>query len=192
PAPKAAGSTQADRDRAALRQFPEVNRAVKNVSPVIDRAARNHAAQSVQKATGNGAVVTSRDRPPTSRIASPAHDRGAVDVVTPNMKQSAPQISRQVGPGYTTIHEQPKKTATGASYDRHTVYQNGAQVSSKDKPARATGEHIHVQPDFNSRLHQAASSQTPKTNTSTPTSRDSRVSNAPSKPSTSSAPAKKR
>ena len=44
-------ASQADRDRAALRQFPEIARAVKGVSPVIDRAARNHAEASMSAAT---------------------------------------------------------------------------------------------------------------------------------------------
>jgi hypothetical protein len=159
PAPQPARPSQADRDRSALRSFPEVNRAVKGVSPIIDRAARNHAEASARKATGNSATVTSRDRPATSPIASPAHNRGAVDVVTPNMKRDASRISKQAGPGYTTIHEQPvrPKAGTGA-VDRHTVYQGGNKVNSTQKPPRATGEHIHVQPEFNKRLHEAAAS----------------------------------
>lgn len=143
--------TQAERDRAALRQFPEVNKTVKDVAPIIDKAARNHAETSVNKATGNSATVTSRDRPASSPIASPAHDRGAIDVTSKNMSGNAAKISKEAGKGYTTIHEQPHRGG-----DTHTVYSEGTKVKTFEKPARATGEHIHVQPDFNKRLHDAA------------------------------------
>ena len=112
---QSAGS-QAERDRAALRQFPEVNRLAKDLSPAMDKAARNHAESSAQRATGNSATVTSRDRPQNSPIASRAHDRGAVDVVTPNMKQDASRISKAAGPGYTTIHEQPVRSQPRSRY----------------------------------------------------------------------------
>ncbi len=148
----AVAETQAEKDRAALRQFPEVKRTVKDVAPIIDRAARNHAEASASKATGGSAKVTSRDRPASSPIASPAHDRGAVDVTTKNMPKDAKAISKQVGSGYTTIHEKPH-----GKTDTHTVYSGGRNVKTSEKPARATGEHIHVQPDFNKRLHEAAS-----------------------------------
>ncbi len=144
--------TQADKDRAALRQFPEVNKTVKDVAPIIDKAARNHAETSAAKATGNTANVTSRDRPANSPIASPAHDRGAIDVNTKNMSNDAGKISKEVGKGYTTIHETPHKGG-----DTHSVYSEGKNVKTSEKPSRATGEHIHVQPDFNKRLHEAGS-----------------------------------
>lgn len=153
-------ASQADRDRAALRQFPEIARAVKGVSPVIDRAARNHAEASMSAATGNKATITSRDRPANSPIASRAHDRGAIDAVTPNMRKDAAGISRRVGPGYTTIHEQPVRPAQqsrASSRDIHTVYRGGKAGTPTSNPPRATREHIHVQPEFNKRLHEAAS-----------------------------------
>lgn len=144
--------TQAERDRAALRQFPEVQKTVKDVAPVVDKAARNHAESSAAKATENRGIVTSRDRSANSPIASPAHDRGAIDVTTRNMSQDAARISRQTGSGYTTIHEKPQGKG-----DTHVVYSNGNRVKETTRPARATGEHIHVQPEFNKKLHEAAS-----------------------------------
>ncbi len=160
--------TQAERDRDALRQFPEVDRAVKSVAPIIDRSARDHAERSASIATGNKATVSSRDRPASSPIASPAHNRGAIDVVSPNMGKDAARISKQVGPGYTTIHEQPKRVppAQGKSYDTHTVYSGG----TSNKPPRATAEHVHIQPEFNKRLHEAANPPPAKSQAGKPSS----------------------
>ena len=156
--------TQAEQDRAALRQFPEAQRAVRDVSPIIDRAARNEAERASQDATRNRAVVTSRDRPADSRLASPAHNRGAVDVVTPNMRSDARNISREAGSGYTVIHEQPNRPANTRGTDTHTSYRGGNQGNTSVNPPRATGEHIHVQPEFNKRLHEAARpAPTPRT-----------------------------
>ncbi|MDK9704784.1 MAG: hypothetical protein OEL20_16780 [Sulfuritalea sp.] len=151
-APQSFAQTQAERDRAALRQFPEVKKLVKDVAPVVDRVARNHAESSASKATENRSTVTSRDRPASSPIASPAHDRGAIDVTTRNMSKDAAKVSKEVGPGYTTIHEKPQ-----GKHDSHVVYSEGNKVKESTKTARATGEHIHVQPEFNKRLHEAAS-----------------------------------
>lgn len=159
---------QAERDRAALRPFPEVGRAARDVAPIINRAARDHAESSVRQATGNHATVVSRDRPPNSPISSRAHDRGAIDVVTPkNMPNAAANISRQTGPGYTVIHEQPNRPASGPGTDTHTYYSGGNRVGSSPQPPRATGEHIHVQPEFNRRLHDATSPTPPTSKTST-------------------------
>ena len=153
-------AAQAHRDNAALRTFPEVHRAARDVSPIIDRAARNHAESSAQRATGNSASVTSRDRPADSPRASRAHDRGAIDVVTPNMRRDVGPISREAGRGYTTIHETPvtpRPNSGTRPHDRHEIYQNGTRVNTTTNPRRATGEHIHVQPEFNKRLHDAVS-----------------------------------
>jgi hypothetical protein len=160
----AAQNARAEQDRAALKQFPEVNRAVKDVSPIIDKAARNHAESSASKATGGSAVVTSRDR--SGPLASPAHNRGAIDVVTPNNRADAAKISKEAGSQYTTIHEKPVRPAPGSAqkpHDVHTVYSGGKQVSVSNRPPRATGEHVHVQPEFNKRLHEAANTPKPKT-----------------------------
>jgi hypothetical protein len=180
-------ATQGQRDRAALQQFPEVGRTVRGVSPIIDRAARQHAERSAQNTTGNKAIVTSRDRPASARLHSEAHDRGAVDVVTPKMSTTAKPLSRNVGAGYTVIHERPARPAPGApgpSADIHTSYQNGRAVRSSAQAPRATGEHIHVQPDFNSRLHQAAKPQQ-----GLPTSAVTQSRTAPARSSPTTAPA---
>lgn len=149
---------QAAQDRATLRQFPEVGRAARDVSPIIDRAARQEAERASRAATSNRSTVTSRDRPANHRLSSPAHDRGAIDVTTPNMQRDAGRISREAGRNYTVIHEQPGRTR-----DTHTIYQNGNRVNQTSQPRRATGEHIHVQPEFNRRLHNATRTPTPRT-----------------------------
>ena len=43
-----AGVNRKQRDRDALRSFPEVDRMVKGVAPILDKAARNHAEASVR------------------------------------------------------------------------------------------------------------------------------------------------
>ncbi len=118
------------------------------LDPVIKQAARDHEISSVQKAA-TGARVTSTDR--TGALHSAAHDRGAIDTVTDHTSRDAATISRQTGEGFTTIHEVP-----GPKRDTNEIYRNGQLISTKAVPHRATGEHIHVQPDFNSELHRFA------------------------------------
>ena len=148
---------QAARDRATLRANPPIGRLARDVSPIIDRTARQHATEVVGRSSGSSRI-TSTDRSSTGPLASRAHERGAIDATTRNMRSDAPRISSAAGPGYTTIHEQPHRATVGPSADTHTIYRNGAQVNSKVVSPRATGEHIHVQPDYNSRLHEAVRS----------------------------------
>ncbi|MBN9086262.1 MAG: hypothetical protein J0J01_05100 [Reyranella sp.] len=145
---------QAARDRATLDKFPEIKQTAKGVSPIVDRVARDHAIDSAKRGTNGNATVTSQDRGPKHPLHSPAHDRGAVDVTTPkDMPGNAAKISKETGRGYLTIHEQPKAGPKGQ--DVQTYYKDGKQVGQANVPPRATKEHIHVQPDFNSRLHNA-------------------------------------
>ncbi len=151
--------SQGSQDKAALRQFPEVNRAVKDVAPVVKQTNRDHIEKSAQKAANNKAKSTSADRSSTSPIASPAHDRGAKDFTTKNMKKDASKVSREAGPGITTIHEKPVRPTAGSKekpHDVQTIYRGGKEVKTVKTAPRATGEHIHVQPDDNKRLHEAA------------------------------------
>jgi hypothetical protein len=167
---------QGNQDRAAMRQFPEVERSVRDVSPIIDRAARQEAERATGRATNGQHTVTSRDRPSTGRLASEAHNRGAIDVTTSNMPRDAARISREAGSGHVAIHERPARPAAGAqgpSADIHTTYRDGRQVNRTVQPPRATGEHIHVQPNYNSRLHEAARTPTPRTEGGVSSSRSS-------------------
>jgi hypothetical protein len=144
------------KDQRTLRAFPEIKAAVASVSPIIDKAARNHAERQITGSNNfKGVKITSRDRSSNSKLRSIAHDRGAIDVVTRNMSVDSPRISKAVGSGYLTIHEVPKTPSP--RQDLHVLYQNGHLVGKSNMLPRATGEHIHVQPDFNKRLHAAAS-----------------------------------
>ena len=155
---------QAEADRASLRQFPEARDVMKGVSPVIDKAARQHAIDSARTATDNKARVSSQDRPSNGPLASRAHDRGAVDVVSPNTSSDAAKISKQAGPGYTVIHETPVRPTDGSKrYDKQELYVNGAKTKTIEVPPRATNEHNHLQPEFNKRLHEAVTDPPSKT-----------------------------
>ena len=78
----------AEWDKASLATFTEVQKLVKDVAPILDKAARRGSEATVRSVTESNGRVTSRDRNAASRIASTAHDRGAIDVVTPNMATS--------------------------------------------------------------------------------------------------------
>jgi hypothetical protein len=116
----------------------------------IKEAARRFIEHSVHAATKGKAVVTSRDRP-SGPLSSPAHDRGAIDIVIPGASDlhiEAKNIARTLGPGHTTIVENPR-----SDHDSHTVYRlvsghREVQVLTYRTPKRATAAHIHIQPDF--------------------------------------------
>jgi hypothetical protein len=124
---------------------------VDNMRDVVKQTAREHIKESAAEATGGTARVTSEDRP-SGPLKSAAHDRGAVDFQTPdNSAADAEQISRAAGPGHTAIVETPLHPAPGAegpSADRHTSYSNGIEGHTRVTAPRATGPHIHVQPDY--------------------------------------------
>ena len=123
---------------------------IRNTKRAVKEAARRFIEQSVQAATDGKAVVTSRDRPAGS-LSSRAHDRGAIDIVIPgarNLHSEAKNIARTLGPGHTTIVEEPRSDS-----DRHTLYRlvsghQEVQVIIRQASKRATGTHIHIQPDF--------------------------------------------
>jgi hypothetical protein len=116
----------------------------------LKEAARRFIEQSAQAATNGKAVVTSRDRP-SGPLASPAHDRGAIDIVIPGAQDlhiEARKIAKTLGPGHTTIVEEPR-----SDFDRHTLYRlisghERVHVFTFKVQRRATAAHIHIQPDF--------------------------------------------
>ena len=95
--------------------------------------------------------ITSEDRPSEHKLASPAHDRGSFDLVGPNMHYAARAISKETGSDYIVIHEIPHPAS-----DTNEIFVN-TKLHSKRVPKRATAEHIHVQPQWNSRLHHIVS-----------------------------------
>jgi hypothetical protein len=142
-----AGTTQPS--SSAMRD-KTVEKTTGDMRAVVKQTARTHIEDSASRATGGSAIVTSRDRDRT--LKSPAHARGAIDVVTTdNSSSDARAISKATGPGHTTIREEPlrvPKGSTGPEADRHTIYSDGNEVKSKVVAPRATGEHIHIQPDY--------------------------------------------
>jgi hypothetical protein len=146
-------STSTSSPRQSASAFPEVRRLQGPISEIVKRDARNNIERSIGSKT-NTYGVSSRDRPQNSPIASRAHDRGAVDFVPSShssitrMQNDARSASQRLGPGYTAIVEQPKRAPVGPSADIHTSYRNGSFVRESAQPPRATGNHIHIQPDF--------------------------------------------
>jgi hypothetical protein len=66
------------------------------------------------------------------------------------MKPDAKAISSDLGPNYRAIVEEKIDVTdvdgTRRPKDLHTTYQNG--VAGKVLPDRATGPHIHIQPNY--------------------------------------------
>src|SRR4030095_3311195 len=129
-----------------------------DVRDIVKRSSRDHIERRTGAATGNRYDVSSRDR--SGPLASPAHAKGASDFApkrnvwgTTNLHRDAAMTARRLGTGYTAIVEQPPSPISGRRYDVHTSYKvvapfRNVQVNTYRTPARATGPHIHVQPNY--------------------------------------------
>lgn len=152
-APAQAGlpGAQAGASSDTLLDSQSMRATVNDMRDVVKHAARQHIKDSTAQATEGAALVRSEDRP-DGPLKSAAHDRGAVDFRTPqNSPADAQKISQAVGPGHTVIVEKPLRPAPGApgpSADRHTSYSNGVEGNTRIVSPRATGPHIHVQPEY--------------------------------------------
>lgn len=121
---------------------------------IVRLGARSGIESTVRDATNGNYQVSSRDR--SGSLSSRAHDRGAVDVVTPQTGtraqfEQAREVSRRLGSGYTAIVEEPIRLPRGVSgptADRNTSYSNGYAGNVRYVEPRATGVHTHVQPNF--------------------------------------------
>ncbi len=144
------GRHQGSRDSRAEAWLNQMEGNIRNTKRAIKEATRRFIEQSAQVATNGKAVVTSRDRP-TGPLSSRAHDRGAIDIIIPgthDLHGEARNISKILGPGYTTIVEEPRSDS-----DRDTLYKlvsshDEVQVVTYKVQKRATRAHIHIQPDF--------------------------------------------
>lgn len=125
-------------------------RNLQDVRGVVKGAARTHIENSAASATGGRLPVTSRDRP-GGPITSPAHDRGAVDLSVQRSRDphaDAKAIAIAAGPGHKAIVEDP-----GRKRDTHTSYTvlpstGSVRTNTYTVLPRATGAHIHVQPEY--------------------------------------------
>jgi len=102
--------------------------------------------ESTIKTINKNARITSKDKN-RGALKSQAHDRGAIDIVTDNMKKDAASISAKLGPGYIVIHE-----VLGKTKDNHIIYHNGKHIKTRKVKKKASGEHLHIQPNFNKEL----------------------------------------
>jgi hypothetical protein len=128
-------------------------RSIEQMQDVTRHMARQEIAGAAQRAFRDGYRTSSTDRLGTSAIHSRNHDRGAMDFVTPHtgtprMQSEARQFSRQLGSNYTVVVEQPYRARVGPSYQRDTAYSNGQLGNTRSGPARATGTHVHAQPNY--------------------------------------------
>jgi hypothetical protein len=134
-------------------------RSVENLRDVLKHDSRTRIENAVRNSTGGDYRVTSRDRQ-GGPLASRAHDRGAVDIVTPRIGtprqfDQARDISRRLGPNFNATVEQVyggqrpgQSRYVGPAFDRHTTYNNGRRGNTRIVPPRATNNHIHVQPNY--------------------------------------------
>lgn len=128
----------------------EAERNIRDVGEVVKHVAREHIEIGTFRATEGRLPVTSRDRP-GGALASPAHNRGAVDFGVQRSRdphRDAQAIAYSLGPGHKVIVEHP-----GRFRDVHTSYSVIAptgqlRVNTYYAPPRATATHIHVQPEY--------------------------------------------
>jgi hypothetical protein len=151
---------QAKKDATTLRTFPEVGRASRGVADVLKMDARTRIEGSARSVDQSGRI-TREDAPRTGALASKNHDRGAVDFAaagTARMAQDSLQLSKKLGPNHTVIHERPFRfdpKSGKKDVDQHDIYVDGRFIRSERHNPRATGEHFHAQPDYNTRLDAA-------------------------------------
>lgn len=128
---------------------------------IVRLSARSSIEQAVNESTQGNYRVTSRDRVGAGSLHSPAHDRGAIDYTTPftgtaQEHEQAREVSRRIGTGYTAVVERPLYGVSSMRIthpaDHHTAYSNGMQGTERLAPGRATGNHTHVQPNFEVRM----------------------------------------
>jgi hypothetical protein len=144
-----AGVTKATTEPPRVLSAP-AERNVQDTRGVVKGAARSHIENSSAAATGGRLPVTSRDRP-AGPLTSSAHDRGAVDLGVQRSRDphaDARAIAKAAGPGHKAIVEEP-----GRKHDTHTSYTvspstGTVRSNTYQAPARATGPHIHVQPEY--------------------------------------------
>lgn len=144
-----AGVTRPRNDQPRVLSAP-AERNVEDMRGAVKGAARGHIESSAHTATGGRLPVTSRDRS-GGPLSSAAHDRGAVDFGAQRSRDlhaDAKAIARAAGPGHKAIVEEP-----GRRRDTHTSYTvappaTTIKSNTYTTPARATGPHIHVQPEY--------------------------------------------
>lgn len=134
-------------------------RSIEDLRDVIKHDARTRIERAARDSTRGDYQVTSRDRQ-GGPLASRAHDRGAVDIVTPRVGtprqfDQARDISRRLGPNFNATVEQVyggqrpgQSRYVGPAFDRHTTYNSGSRGNTRIVPPRATNNHIHVQPNY--------------------------------------------
>jgi hypothetical protein len=133
---------------------------VNDVAQTVKSYGRQQVDDAASARLGTGYVPTSRDRF-DSPLASTAHNvNGAVDYAPPGsapltpdqMKDDAEAVSGDLGPNYRAIVEQkiwvPDQNGTLVRRDLHSTYQNGVAGNVRTMPDRATGDHIHIQPNY--------------------------------------------
>lgn len=134
-----------------------INQLARDTQHVIKTFVREDIKTTTQQSMPRPMRVTSEDRT-TPRSA--AHDRGAIDirshnVSAPQRHQEAKEISRHLGPHYTTVVEEVHRPAPGQpgpSAQTNTSYRDGALVRQSSGPVKATGTHTHIQPDYGIRI----------------------------------------
>lgn len=156
-----AASSPASRPSSTSPLSPSATTSLNDVAQVVKSYGRQQVEDAASRRLGSGYVATSRDRF-DSPLASRAHNvNGAVDYAPPrsapltpaDMKQDAETVSRDLGPNYRAIVEEKIAVpdADGASLvykDLHTTYQNGVLGNVRVVPGRATGTHVHIQPNY--------------------------------------------
>lgn len=124
---------------------------------IVRLGARSSIETAVGQATDGQYRVTSSDRDHAGTLRSAAHDRGAIDIVTlatgtARKYDRASEITRVLGPGYTAVVERLVYGAGAMRIthpaDLHIAYSNGEQGNQTYAPGRATGNHTHIQPNY--------------------------------------------
>jgi hypothetical protein len=125
--------------------FEQIRKLGKDTQDVVKHVARDDVKNTTRKTLDRPMAITSEDR---SKPASPAHDRGAIDIRSNNISgeqrnQEARRISKNLGPNYNVVVEE-----RGRGTQTNTTYNNGQQGHQRDVKPRATATHTHIQPNY--------------------------------------------
>lgn len=132
-----------------------ITRTGRDLGRINEETMRTDIVDRVGKATNGKANPTSGHREPDDMRASIQHDKGANDfVVGNNSKKIGQAISKSIGKDSTVIVEKvnPPSRTDGARTDTHTAFRNGIEGRTRVVPNRASKNHIHVQPNNDTRI----------------------------------------
>jgi len=95
------------KDGKIMKLTKDTFKVLKRIESDSTRKERKKIRAAIKKVNPKAKITSEGDR--SKNLKSKAHDRGAVDFTSKDMKKDAKNVSKELGKGYGTIHEDPIK-----------------------------------------------------------------------------------